>query len=248
MESMDQVPYPGQFPTPDGQPTAGAQFSTPGGFAQYLTREQHNSALKLMEVFMLYREKNDFHVGDFVQWKEGLSCRSVPSTDGVAIVTGVMDEPFFDPLRKSAGNPSFREPLTIRIGVMVSNDIFAEFYMDGGRMKVVPYENLSEDQQSEADKLKDLFEKLSEPRVEFQPGDIVRWKAGMKCTKRPEYRQNCVVMETFPVFSTDKRGACSTGFREPCDVRIGILDEDNDLMIYLFDSRRFEKVPEDELD
>jgi len=208
------------------------------------TRESTQQCISLLEAYQTYKSVHNFQVGDFVKFKKGMSCRSVPKEDEVAIVTEVLSEPIFDPLRKSAGSPSFREPLNIRIGV-VTDGMFQEFFMDGNRMEVVPYDSMDSSQQSDADDLKDLHRRLTEPSAEpLKAGDIVQWKKGLKNTKRPEYEQQCVVMETFPVYVTNKRGACASGFREPEDVRIGILDEDDDLMIYMFDSRRFEKVPE----
>jgi len=206
------------------------------------TREATERGVQLLEVYQLYSSKTVFHVGDFVHWKEGLSCRSVPKEDEVGIVTEVLPHPVFDPLKKSAGDPTFREPLTIRIGLSLNSTI-QEFYMDGNRMQVLPYESLSGERLDCANRLRSLFETLTKEEPEpLKPGDIVRWKDGMKCTKRPEYGQECVVMERFPPFYSDKRGACAIGFRDPADVRIGIPDSDGDVMIYMFDSRRFERV------
>jgi len=211
------------------------------------TREMVSNGVALLERFETYTTKTEFHVGDFVHWKPGMSCRSVPKSDEVGIVTEVFPQPVFDPLRKSAGEPTFREPLTIRIGLLLG-PVFQEFFMDGGRMQVVRYESLSGSQRTCADKLRDFVTRLQDPRSgPLQPGDIVRWKAGLKVAKRPDYDQHCVVMETFPTYYSDKRGACASGFRDPADVRIGIPDSDGDVMIYMFDSRRFEKVPESEL-
>jgi len=208
------------------------------------TREQTEAAIDVLEKYVLYTRETVFHVGDFVVWKEGMSCRSVPKDDEVGIVTAVLDKPIFDPLRKSSGTPNFREPLSIRIAVR-ANDTFIEFYMDGSRMETIAYESLTGAQRGCADYLTDCLNKLTkQPPEKFKNGDIVQWKPGMKCTKRPEYNQQCVVMETFPPHQSNRRGACAAGFREPSDIRIGVLDDDGDLMIYLFDSRRFEKVPE----
>jgi len=208
-------------------------------------RESTEKGIAVLEAYVAYTKKTDFHVGDYVKWKKGMQNRGIPEDDDdFGIVTEVLAEPIFDPTRKSAGNPGFREPLTIRVGVIIK-DGFHEFFMDGNRMETLDYDSMDEDKQSLADKLKEMRERLYQPNEEqLKPGDIVQWKTGLKNTKRPDYNQQCVVMETFPAFFQAKRGAGATGFREPCDVRIGILDEDEDLMIYLFDSRRFEKVPE----
>jgi len=207
-------------------------------------RETLEKGIELLEKFELYSTKTVFHVGDIVHWKEGLSCRSVPKENEVGIVTEVFPQPVFDPLRKSAGEPTFREPFTIRVGLIVNNTIH-EFFMDGNRMRVIPFSSLSGSRRACAERLRQLQRSLYDPnQAKFKPGDIVCWKPGMKSTRRPEYDQECVVMETFPTFYSDKRGACSTGFREPADVRIGIPDDDGDIMIYVFDSRRFTKVPD----
>lgn len=185
------------------------------------TRLMTESGVALLERYETYQTKTEFHVGDFVHWKEGMSCRNVPKDDEVGIVTEVFPAPVFDPLRKSAGEPTFHEPLTIRIGLNLGGT-FQEFYMDGNRMQVLPYESLTGSRRECADRLRVLLRTLTAPSEPLKPGDIVRWKEGMKCTKRPEYDQECVVMETFPAYYSNKRGACATGFRDPADCRIGI--------------------------
>jgi len=209
------------------------------------TRETTEKCIALLEAYDVFQKKNVFHVGDFVRFKKGMSCRIIPKEDEFGIVTEVLSEPIFDPTRKSAGNPSFREPLSLRVGLIVNDDLFQEFFYDGQRMEIVDVNTMDESQRTLAEKLSELHQRLGEPRTEaFKTGDIVQWKKGLKNTKRPDYNQQCVVMETFPPIFTNKRGSGSSGFREPDDVRIGVLDEDGDLMIYLFDSRRFEIVPE----
>jgi len=208
--------------------------------------DKTKKSIALLEALDKYRQKNDFSVGDFVRFKEGMRCRSFPKDDEVAIVTGVFYEPVFDPSRKSSGSPFFREPLTIRVGLL-TNEIFEEFFMDGSRMEIVPRSAMDNSLLSLADKLTDLFTRLTEPQERLKPGDFVRLKKGLKNTKRPDYGQQCVVMEAFPPFYSDKRGSSSSGFRAPNDVRIGFLDEDGDMSIYMFDSRRFERIPESEL-
>jgi hypothetical protein len=43
-----------------------------------------------------------------------------------------------------------------------------------------------------------------------------------------------------PVYEQDKKGANSPYFREPLDLVVGMLEDNGDLILYHFDSRRFE--------
>lgn len=203
--------------------------------------------IDLLQVYERYNTKTDFHVGDIVRWKMGLKSRSVPGSDDVAIVTEVFPAPVFDPKSTSAGAPTFHEPLTIRIGFFL-NSMFREFFFEGARLEVVRANELTEEQRDQAHQLTVCLEHLHRPRAEpLVVGDIVRWKPGMRDCKVPKESQQVVVMETFPAYVSDKKGACSTGFRDPVDVRLAFLDEDDDVRMFTFDSRRFEKVPESEI-
>ena len=77
----------------------------------------------------------------------------------------------------------------------------------------------------------------------FNVGDFVQWKPGLKNKKRPRYNQPAIIMELLdhPVFDTEKDSG-SPYFREPLDMVIGFLDSDNDFMLFHCDSRRFEPV------
>lgn len=208
-----------------------------------LTFEQ----IDLLQLYEKYQTKTVFHVGDIVRWKAGLKSRNVPGSDDVAIVTEIFPAPVFDPKSTSAGAPTFHEPLTIRIGLILDN-MFREFFFEGARLEVVDTNELTEDQRNQAEQLTMFREYLHQPRAQpLAVGDIVRWKPGMRDSKFPKDSQQVVVMETFPAYVSDKKGACSTGFREPVDVRLAFLDEDDDVRMFVFDSRRFEKVPESEI-
>ena len=79
----------------------------------------------------------------------------------------------------------------------------------------------------------------------FQPGQIVRWKAGMKNKKRPAYGEPAIVVEalTSPVFDPEQE-AGSAYFREPLDIILGVIDVDGDFSLWHFDSKRFETSDE----
>jgi len=77
----------------------------------------------------------------------------------------------------------------------------------------------------------------------FQPGDLVQWKAGLKNKRLPEMDQLAVVVEMLPVPITDEeKGSSGSYFLEPLDMKLGMIDDDGDFVIFHYDSRRFTKV------
>lgn len=77
----------------------------------------------------------------------------------------------------------------------------------------------------------------------FQPGDLVQWKTGLKNKRLPEADQLAVVVEMLPVPVTDEdKGSSGSYFLEPLDMKLGMVDEDGDFVIFHYDSRRFRKV------
>jgi hypothetical protein len=87
--------------------------------------------------------------------------------------------------------------------------------------------------------LRSRYLELIEPTA-FQPGDLVMWKVGMKNRLRPAEGAPAIVIDVLPapVFAND-RDAGSTDYREPLDLVLGLLDEDDDFSVYHFDQRRF---------
>jgi len=92
-----------------------------------------------------------------------------------------------------------------------------------------------------AEDLKELFDIFNQ-ETNFSVGELVQWKQGMKTKKRPQYGEPCIIVEMLdsPVFSSEKN-AGSAYFREPMDMVVGLVDSDDDFVIFHFDSRRFEK-------
>lgn len=90
----------------------------------------------------------------------------------------------------------------------------------------------------------DLVEKaerfLGSP-TDFAIGDIVRWKKGLKNKKYPKEGQSAVVVEKLKeAIRQDQRDSGTPYFREPLDLGLALLDEDQDLVVFYYDSRRFE--------
>jgi hypothetical protein len=79
----------------------------------------------------------------------------------------------------------------------------------------------------------------------FSPGELVQWKDRLRNKSRPNYGEPIIVVEQLkePVYDTSK-DAGSAYFREPLDLIAGLIDQDNDFVIYYFDSRRFERFPQ----
>lgn len=73
-------------------------------------------------------------------------------------------------------------------------------------------------------------------------GDVVSWKPGMRNRTLPNYRQPAIVIEKlqYPIFD-DSQNAGSQYFHEPLDLWVGFLDDNNQFVIYFYDSHRFEK-------
>jgi hypothetical protein len=81
-------------------------------------------------------------------------------------------------------------------------------------------------------------------RHDFSPGQIVRWKKGLRNKRFPAYGQPLIVLKTMPepVFDTTITSDGNPYFREPLTLIVGILSSDGDLYCLHLDSRRLEPV------
>ena len=81
---------------------------------------------------------------------------------------------------------------------------------------------------------------------DFEPGDLVRFKDGMRNKLRPGDGEPAVVVARLaePVVDTQE-GAGSAYFREPLDLVVGLIDEDGDFVTYHVDGRRMQPVDAD---
>lgn len=187
-----------------------------------------------------YTATEQFRVGDLVMWKDGLDNRTVPRPNHPAIVTRVYPAPIFCGESRSAGHPLFREPLDIVVAHLDEDGDFMEFHLDSHRLHTVPESDCSS---REVARLRSRQALFSAPHS-FQVGDVVRWKEGFKNKKKPETGQPAIVLEVLPTPITDPTDetAGNPYFREPLDVKLALLDSDGEMMVYHFDSRRFEAV------
>src|ERR1017187_4719351 len=80
----------------------------------------------------------------------------------------------------------------------------------------------------------------------FKPNQLVRWKQGLKNKALPEYNQPAIVWEILskPRFDNAKaHGAESPYFYEPLDIVLGVMDEDEFVLLH-YDSRRLGPIPQ----
>ncbi len=80
----------------------------------------------------------------------------------------------------------------------------------------------------------------------FEVGDLLQWKEGLKNKRIPDYDELVVAVEILaePLFDATERSD-SQYFREPLDMQIGFLDDDQEVVMYFVDSRRFRLAASD---
>lgn len=92
-----------------------------------------------------------------------------------------------------------------------------------------------------AEQLKDFAADYGNVHV-FQPGELVKYKPGMKVTRFPDYGEPAIVMEMLatPLYGRDlNKDSGSPYFCEIYDMVVGMLDPDGEFVRFLANSRRF---------
>ena len=75
----------------------------------------------------------------------------------------------------------------------------------------------------------------------FQVGQLVKWKKTLKNRKIPYENQPAIVVTVLDEPITEgKEESGSPYFREPLDIVLGIIDDENTFLTFYYDSRRFE--------
>jgi hypothetical protein len=89
-------------------------------------------------------------------------------------------------------------------------------------------------------KLKELAERLDQFNA-FAKGQFVKWKAGLKNRKFPDYGEPVIVTAVLPsaIFDPNENAAASPYFQEPLTIIIGTY-RDDDFLEFRIDGRRFE--------
>lgn len=81
---------------------------------------------------------------------------------------------------------------------------------------------------------------------DFKSGDLVIWKKGLKNRARPALGEPAIVVQTLETPLRDQAKESGTPyFNEPLDLALGLLDEDEDFVIFYYDRRRFEPYQAD---
>ncbi len=90
-------------------------------------------------------------------------------------------------------------------------------------------------------RLRACAQRLVKPH-QFQPGQLVQWKKGLKNKRTPEYGEPVVVVQVLAeaVYEQKETSAGSPYFREPLTLVAGEVDKDGDFLCFHYDARRFE--------
>jgi len=97
----------------------------------------YRAGRRLTQLSKSIDHQNSFHKEQLIKWKAGLKNRRTPAYDMPAVVREVADMPFFDEaeITKCSGNPYYREPLTLRIGILDEEGDYLEYWVDGRRLE-----------------------------------------------------------------------------------------------------------------
>lgn len=104
--------------------------------------------------------------------------------------------------------------------------------------------------EAQAKDLTDRFRAM-QPKHQFQPGDLVQWREGLKNCKRPAYGHPAVVVGLLPDGMAQRSSESGYGYYgERADLQIGLTDADGDFMVYGACSQRMEpysgpRLPDD---
>ena len=78
-------------------------------------------------------------------------------------------------------------------------------------------------------------------RNKFRVGDLVRWKEGLRNRQYPAQEDPaivCAILDKPILDSTSDSGNYT--FREPLDIQLGVIGSDGTLIMFYYDSARFE--------
>ena len=100
-----------------------------------------------------------------------------------------------------------------------------------------------EDASRKAKLLSDAYSKITNgAENKLKAGKLAQWKKGLKNKRMPRYGEPAIVLEILaePVID-EENGGGSSYFREPLNLILGFIDEDDgDFVIFHYDKRRFE--------
>jgi hypothetical protein len=93
-----------------------------------------------------------------------------------------------------------------------------------------------------AQNLKSALKAFHAPKEKFEIGQLVKWKANLKTALRPGYGEPAIVVSVLdePIVD-DRHDAGSPYYRQTLDIVLGVLGAERELLMFHFDSRRFER-------
>lgn len=97
-------------------------------------------------------------------------------------------------------------------------------------------------------RLRDYQKKLSE-KHSFAVGDLIKWKEGLRNKGIPKSEEPAVVVEVLDRINAHFDEGKDSGtpyFKEKLDLRIGVIDPDDDFVTFWVDSERFEPLVSEE--
>lgn len=94
-------------------------------------------AAQLANLRESYNQVHYFRAGDLIQWKAGLSNRSLPRYGQPVIVLSASFEPVVLDDHRAAMTPAFRETLDIKVAVLDTDGEFIAYHYDSARFE--PY-------------------------------------------------------------------------------------------------------------
>lgn len=74
----------------------------------------------------------------------------------------------------------------------------------------------------------------------FSKGQLVRWKEHMRNAKSPDYGAPAIVTQVCEPFFDESQGMGTPYYKEPLDIRIGMMDREGDFLEFWANSKRFE--------
>jgi len=92
--------------------------------------------------------------------------------------------------------------------------------------------------------ISDRFRAYNTPQ-QFSPGDIVKWKQGMRNRRFPPNDGVAIVTKVYdkPIYDEKAKESGSPQFHDPMTVILGVIDEDGDFVEFHYDGSRFELAP-----
>ncbi len=102
--------------------------------------------------------------------------------------------------------------------------------------------NRSTEENSEETELIRMVKAFVETPVDFQPGDMVRWKSGLKNKRLPAEKQPAIVIHQLSEPLIADKDSGTPYFQEPLNLVLAFTSKEGELVTFYYDKRRFERI------